>query len=171
MPAWRACFPPPGESEIALLDKSSVEYYRDYLAQNALHPHEVLRQAVTANKSLVAAFWRAGGRLAVGSDAVPPGSLAGYEDLTSIELLVEAGIPPLKVIQIATQNGAEALNMANDRGTVAVGKRADLIVINGDPSVDIKDIRKIEIVFKKGIGYDPISLRQSSVGSIGGPRP
>jgi imidazolonepropionase-like amidohydrolase len=163
--------PAPDESEVALLDKSSADYYRDYMAQNAKHSHEVARRAVTANTSLVASFWRAGGRLVVGSDAVPPGSLAGNENLTSIELLVAAGIPPLKVIQIATQNGAEALGIANDRGTIAVGKRADLIVIDGNPSIDIKDIRKIDVVFKNGIGYDPVALRQSAIATIGGPRP
>jgi imidazolonepropionase-like amidohydrolase len=102
---------------------------------------------------------------------VPPGSLAGNENLTSIELLVAARIPPLKVIQIATQNGAEALGIPNDRGTIAVGKRADLIVIDGNPSIDIKDIRKIDVVFKNGIGYDPVALRQSAIATIGGPRP
>jgi len=167
--------PKPNKSEVAFLDKSSTDYYRDYLARGAKYasaPGTILaQQAVKASMSLETAFWRAGGRLVVGSDAVPPDSIAGNENLTAIELLVEAGIPPLNVIQIATHNGAEALGIANDRGTIAAGKRADLIVINGNPAVDIKDIRNIEIVFKNGIGYDPVALRQSVVGAIGGPRP
>lgn len=163
------------ESEVAFLDKSSTDYYRDYLARGAKYASDagtiLVQQAVKASMSLEAAFWSAGGRLVVGGDAVPPGSLAGNENLTSMELLVEAGIPPLNVIQIATQNGAEALGIANDRGTIALGKRADLIVISGNPAIDIQDIRNIEIVFKNGIGYDPVALRQSVVGAIGGPRP
>jgi len=164
-----------GEGDVALLDKSSADYYLDDLASGATHASDArmieFQQAVLANRSLEAAFWRAGGRLVVGSDAVPPGSLAGNENLTSIELLAEEGIPPLDVIRIATLNGAEALGISDDRGTVAVGKRADLIVIDGNPSVDIKDIRHIDLVFKNGIGYDPAALRQSAVGTIGGPRP
>jgi imidazolonepropionase-like amidohydrolase len=163
------------ESEVAFLDKSSMDYYQDYLARGAKHASGagtiLARQAVKASMNLEAAFWRAGGRLVVGSDAVPPGSMAGNENLTSIELLAEAGIPPLDVIQIATRNGAEALGISNDRGTIAVGKRADLIVINGNPAIDIRDIRNIEIVFKNGLGYDPVALRESVIGAIGGPRP
>lgn len=163
--------PAPDDSEIAFLDKSSTDYFHDDLARGAAHPPELFRQVMRVSMSLEAAFWRAGGRLAIGSDPVPPGSLAGNEDLTSIELLVEAGVPPLAVIQIATQNGAEAMDIADDRGTITVGKRADLIVIDGNPSIDIKDIRNVDIVFKNGIGYDPVALRQSVIGSIGGPRP
>jgi len=167
--------PPLGEGDVTLLDKSSTDYYFEDLASGARHTADAsmieFQQAVRANRSLEAAFWRAGGRLVVGSDAVPPGSLAGNENLTSIELLAEEGIPPLDVIRIATLNGAETLGISDDRGTVAVGKRADLIVIDGNPSLNIKDIRHIDLVFKNGIGYDPAALRQSAMGTVGGPRP
>lgn len=167
--------PPLEEGDVALLDKSSADYYREDLARGAKHATDAavieVQQAVKANWSLEAAFWRAGGKLVVGSDAVPPGSLAGNENLTSIELLAEEGIPPLDVIRIATRNGAEALSIADDRGTIAVGKRADLIVIDGNPAMNIRDIRHIELVFKNGIGYDPAALRQSALGTIGGPKP
>ena len=163
------------ERVVPFLDKSSTDYYHDYLARGAKYASSAgvveAQQAVKASMALEAAFWRAGGKLAVGSDAVPPGSLAGNENLTSIEMLVEAGIPPVNVIQIATENGARAMGIVNDRGTIAVGKRADLIVINGNPAIDIRNIRNIETVFKNGIGYDPVALRQSAMGAIGGPRP
>lgn len=61
------------------------------------------------------------------------------------------------------------MGIADDRGTVEVGKRADLIIIDGDPSVDIKDIYKVDRVFKKGIGYDPQALKDSVKGTIGMP--
>ena len=117
--------------------------------------------------ALEAAFWRAGGILVVGSDAVLPhlGLLPGYSNLRSIKLLAEAGIPPVSVIKIATHNGAEAMGVLDDRGTVEVGKRADLLVINGDPSRDIDAIDNIDRVFKRGVGFDPKALRQS-VGNI-----
>jgi imidazolonepropionase-like amidohydrolase len=66
----------------------------------------------------------------VGSPWVAGGSAFHHE----LELLVEAGIPPLEVIRIATRNGAEALHRAADIGTVEAGKRADLVVLRRDPS-------------------------------------
>jgi len=165
--------PPLDASEIAFMDKNSVDNYHESMertAKDASSPVGLLLQQMTGvNMALEAAFWRAGGRLTIGSDAVPPGSIAGNEDLTSMELLVKAGIPPLNVIQIATENGAKAMGLADDRGTIAVGKRADLLIIDGNPATDIGDIRKIQTVFKNGVGYDPVALRKSVMGLIGGP--
>jgi len=165
--------PPLDESEVAFMDKSSVDNYNADLertAKNASTPFGILlQQMMRTNMALEAAFWRAGGQLTVGSDAVPPGSIAGNENLTSLELLVKTGIPPLNVIQIATGNGAKAMGIADDRGTIAVGKRADLLIIDGNPAENIGDIRKIQTVFKNGVGFDPVELRKSVVGLIGGP--
>ena len=114
------------------------------------------------------AFWKAGGLLVLGSEA-GQGLIAGYTNLRSIELLTVAGIPPLAAIQIATQNGAKAMKINGDRGTIETGKRADLIVINGDPSRDINAIYNIETVFKNGIGYNPDALNESAKGAVRGP--
>ena len=116
---------------------------------------------------MVLEFWRKGGMITVGSDAVWRGYIAGYGNLRSIELLVDAGIPALEVIKMATNNGAEALDIAVDRGTIDVGKRADLIIMNGSPVNDIKAIYNIETVFKNGIGYNPQALRDSVKGAVG----
>lgn len=115
------------------------------------------------------AFWRAGGKLSLGSDAAGTGIIAGYSNLKSMEILHDYGIPLIEVIKIATHNGAESLGVLDDRGTIEVGKRADLLVIKGDPSVNINDIYKIETVFKNGVGYDSESLKESAIGSVGGP--
>lgn len=53
-----------------------------------------------------------------------------------------------------------------DVGTVIVGKRADLVVIDGDPAARIADIRKVKLVFKDGVGYDPVKLLESVRGSV-----
>ena len=163
--------PPLPDDEIALMDKESADHYRQELlnARQAQSQMLEMQQAVKKTMALEAAFWRAGGRLVVGTDPVPPGSLAGYDSLSSIELLADAGIPPLNVIQIATQNGAQAMGVADDRGTIAIGKRADLIVVDGNPAEDIKAIRNIDSVFKNGIGYDPLAIKNSVISSIGGP--
>ena len=120
-------------------------------------------------QNLVVEFWRKGGKMTVGTDPAVQKVIAGYANLRTVELMVDAGIPPLEVIKMATLNGAQAIGIAKDRGTIAVGKRADLIVIKGDPSTNIKDIYNIETVFKKGIGYKPAALKESVKGTVGGP--
>jgi len=82
-------------------------------------------------------------------------------------LLVEAGWKPLDVIRMATLGGAEFLEVANDRGSIAVGKAADLIVLNGNPAAEMKDIEKVEVVFKDGVAFDPHLLRESVKGMVG----
>ena len=74
------------------------------------------------------------------------------------ELLVYAGIPPLEVIKIATRNGAEALNIMNEAGTIEIGKQADLVILNSNPAENIKNTRKIDMVLKKGVIYYPSEL-------------
>jgi len=68
---------------------------------------------------------------------------------------------------MATLGGAEFLEVANDRGSIAVGKAADLIVLNGNPAAEMKDIEKVEVVFKDGVAFDPHLLRESVKGMVG----
>jgi len=84
-----------------------------------------------------------------------------------VELLVEAGFTPLEAIHIATSNGAEFLGELDKIGTLAAGKAADIVVIQGDPSAKIKDIEKVELVFKDGVGYDSAKLIESAKGQVG----
>jgi imidazolonepropionase-like amidohydrolase len=103
------------------------------------------------------AFAAAGGLLLAGPDPTGYGGvLPGFGDQREIELLVEAGFTPIEAIKVATYNGAQYLGQLDRIGTVAAGKLADLVVINGDPSKDIADIAKVEMVFKDGVGYDPV---------------
>src|SRR5829696_3482597 len=114
------------------------------------------------------AFVRAGGRLLAGTDPTGNGgALAGFGSQREVELLVEAGFTPLEAIRIATLNAAEYLGEADSVGTVAPGKLADLVVLRGDPSANINDIEKVELVFKDGVGYDPAKLIDSVRGSVG----
>jgi imidazolonepropionase-like amidohydrolase len=63
---------------------------------------------------------------------------------------VESGIPPLEVIKIATNNGATALGIENDVGTVESGKQADMVILSENPLDDIRNTRKIETVIADG---------------------
>ena len=118
------------------------------------------------------AFCAAGGKLLAGSDptgvgAILGGDLAGYGMQRELELLVEAGFTPLQAIHIATQENAEFLGRSDQIGTIAPGKQADLIIVEGDPSTNIADIEKVETVFKGGVAYDPVKLAESVRGMVG----
>ena len=91
----------------------------------------------------------AGVRLIAGSDcgwgSYPFGQLA-YE----IECMVDGGLAPMQGIQSATSHAAQALGIADRVGVLAPGKRADLLVVEGDPSENILDLMKVQAVFKEG---------------------
>ena len=113
-------------------------------------------------------FVRLGGLLVAGTDPTGYGGcLAGYGNWRAIELLVEAGLTPLEAIQVATSNGAKLLKIDAQTGSIEAGKAADLIIASGDPSKNISDLRKVEIVFKDGTGYDSKKLFDSVKGLVG----
>jgi enamidase len=118
--------------------------------------------------TLERAFARAGGLLVAGTDPTGSGGVVpGFSNQRQIELLVEAGFTPLEAIRIATLNGATYLGRADRIGTIAVGKQADMVLVAGDPSVAIGDVRKVDTVFRQGVGFDPARLIQSVQGRAG----
>jgi imidazolonepropionase-like amidohydrolase len=113
-------------------------------------------------------FVKRGGMLLAGLDPTGYGGvIAGFGDQREVELLVDAGFTPVEAIHIATSNGAEFLGELDKVGTLAAGKAADIVVVQGDPSANIKDMEKVEIVFKDGIGYDSAKLIESVRGQVG----
>jgi imidazolonepropionase-like amidohydrolase len=113
-------------------------------------------------------FVAAGGRLLAGVDPTGWGGvLAGFGDQRELELLVEAGFTPETAIRIATANGADFLNETNEIGTIESGRRADLVLLRGNPSVNISDVRNVEMVFKDGVAYDPAALVAATTGTVG----
>jgi imidazolonepropionase-like amidohydrolase len=113
-------------------------------------------------------FAKQGGMLLAGLDPTGYGGvIAGLGDQREVELLVEAGFTPVEAIHIATSNGAEFLGELEKIGTLTAGKAADIAVIHGDPSANIKEIEKVEMVFKDGVGYDSAKLIESVRGYVG----
>jgi imidazolonepropionase-like amidohydrolase len=147
---------------------------RDYYLQRVLNTKSV-KGPTPADKafSILARieklFYDAGGLLAVGTDPTGNGGvIAGYGNWRNIELLVEAaGFTNLEAIKIATLNGAIALGLDKITGTIEKGKEADLVVIDGDPSKKISDIRKVVWVFKDGVGFNSKRLFESVKGKVG----
>ncbi len=110
---------------------------------------------------------QAGGLLAAGVDPWGTGSLPGFGDHRNYELLIEAGFSPAEAIKIMSANGAQVLREINQRGTITVGKQADLVILDGDLSAAPGIIRNVRLVFKDGIGYDAPKLRASAKGMVG----
>lgn len=118
--------------------------------------------------ALERAFARAGGLLVAGTDPTGGGGvIPGYANHRQLELLVEAGFTPLEAITVGTLNGAKYLGRDARIGTLAPGKQADLMVVDGDPSAAIADVRKVTMVFKQGVGFDPAKLVASVSGRVG----
>ena len=113
-------------------------------------------------------FVKAGGLLLAGEDPTGYGGvLAGFGDQREVELLVQAGFTPVEAIHIATENGAKFLGVDSKIGTIAAGKEADLVVIDGNPAKKVNDIEKVQTVFKDGVGYNSAKLIESVHGAVG----
>jgi imidazolonepropionase-like amidohydrolase len=160
---------PPLESRF--LDVTSPEAAISYLSSRARAPGGEDSPALADLRKELEfeyAFVKAGGLLVFGCDPTGNGgAMAGFGDQRNLELLVEGGFTPVQAIQIATSNGAKLLGEENHFGSIAAGKAADLVVIDGNPAARITDIRKIRLVFKDGAGYDPRKLVESARGSAG----
>jgi imidazolonepropionase-like amidohydrolase len=106
--------------------------------------------------------------LIAGTDPTGAGGvIPGYANHRQLELLVEAGFTPLEALRIGTLNGALYLGRDKSIGSIVAGKQADLVVVNGDPSTRIGDVRRVEIVFRQGVGFDPAKLVDSVAGRVG----
>jgi imidazolonepropionase-like amidohydrolase len=98
----------------------------------------------------VKAMFDAGIPIALGTDAGMPGTPHGPSTLHEMELLVQAGLTPTQALVAGTQTSAKIMRLDGDRGTIAVGKRADIILVNGTPWTNIKDIYKVSQVLIDG---------------------
>ena len=150
----------------ALLPETRRQYEqrRAAILQAADTSNAVLRKEMQLEKM----FADAGGLLVVGTDPTGFGGVvAGYSNQRALELLVQAGFSPLEAIKVATLNGAKYLGRDSRIGTIAQGKQADLVVVRGDPSSRISDVQNVEIVFKRGVGYDSAKIFDSVKGRVG----
>jgi imidazolonepropionase-like amidohydrolase len=85
-------------------------------------------------------------------------SMAGFALHRELELDVQAGIPAAQVLQNATLNAARIMSLDDELGSIAPGKLADVILVDGDPTKNIGDIRKTSLVVKDGVIYKPAEL-------------
>jgi enamidase len=157
---------PPGLE--VLLPDLRQQFERSYNTNQTRQTPSVYAQLFPKELALERAFVKAGGLLVAGTDPTGAGGVVpGFADQRQVELLVEAGFSPLEAITICTMNGAKYLGRDSRIGSLAVGKQADLVVVAGDPSANISDIRRVETVFRLGLGFDPAKLVASVTGKAG----
>ena len=114
------------------------------------------REAFPAMLRLLKALHDAGVTIIPGTDA-----LAGYTLHHELELYVRAGIGPAEVLRMATLTPALVMGVNKDRGVIAAGKLADMILVDGDPTKNICDIHNITTVIKGGKVYDPAAIEKA----------
>jgi imidazolonepropionase-like amidohydrolase len=101
-------------------------------------------------KALIDALAKADGRVVAGSATPNPYVIPGASLHRELELLVEAGLTPMQALRAATQVAAELLGQEAHLGTLAEGKVADLVILDGNPLADIRQIRHVEVVLRDG---------------------
>jgi imidazolonepropionase-like amidohydrolase len=110
------------------------------------------RQAITARMQ------RAGVGLLAGTDLGNPYLAPGFSLHDELAVMVEAGLTPMEALQAATRNPARFLHREHELGTVAEGKRADLVLLDGDPLAGIRNTTRIRAVVARGELYERAAL-------------
>lgn len=111
------------------------------------------RRSYAKMVEFVGRLYRAGVPIVAGTD-----SWAGITLPGELALYVQAGLTPAQVLQIATLNGAIYTRTLADRGSIEVGKLADLVLVDGDPTRDIADVRKVALVITQGHWISPAEV-------------
>jgi len=156
---------PPGLDVLAPMLR---EQFEQNYARTAANEASIYRTLFSKGMALERAFVRAGGMLVVGTDPTAGGGvIPGFANQRAVELLVEAGFTPLEAISIATLNGAKYLGRDDEIGTIAKGRQADLMIVRGDPSRSVGDLRQVDLVFRLGVGFDPAAVVASVKGRVG----
>jgi imidazolonepropionase-like amidohydrolase len=140
----------------AVADRLPPQVRRGLLAGGLPVPDgkdERYRQSAKALLQMVKMLYDAGVPLVAGTDA-----MAGFALHRELELYAEAGIPPAEVLRIATLGAARVMKRDGELGSVAPGKLADLILVEGNPAERIADIRRVALVVKDGNLYEPAAL-------------
>src|SRR5262245_31310160 len=141
-PAARMRFVPPPKSPMRPADGS---------AENGDLPR-MRRWTVLQNNT--AALRKAGITFGVGTDSGVTGTHHCWATLLELQLLVAGGLTPIEAVTAATGAAARAIKVDGERGTIAPGKLADLVLIEGEPHKDIRDIEKVKRVFLGGREID-----------------
>jgi imidazolonepropionase-like amidohydrolase len=114
---------------------------------------ESVKRSLPALRENLRRLHAAGVPVALGTDMW---AFPGLGVSIEMDLYVEAGLSPLEALRSATLSSAQSLGIERDRGTLAAGKRADFLVLSEDPLRDVRNVRKISVIYKNGAKVGPI---------------
>jgi imidazolonepropionase-like amidohydrolase len=160
----------PAADDLAMLNEQSQLWAWKWLASINRAPARRERGArlLKTEMQFERAFVAAGGTLLVGTDPTGwGGTLPGPGNHAALKLLVEAGFTPLEVIGIATLAGARFQHIDDRVGSLAAGKQADLLLVDGKPDEDIAQLSRIDLVFRNGIAFNSKRMKEDLRGKIG----
>ncbi|MBS0379959.1 MAG: amidohydrolase family protein [Proteobacteria bacterium] len=143
----------------AVVPRLPAQVRRGQLSQALPVPkgqEEAYRAALPALLALLKGLHEGGVTLIPGTDSFP-----GYELHHELALYVRAGIPAAEVLRMATLTSAHVIGADFERGVIAPGKLADLILVDGDPIAHIEDLGRVDLVMKGGRVYDPAQIEQA----------
>jgi Amidohydrolase family len=133
-------------------------------------PNEQFRRIYEVKFKELKRFYDKGGAdlITVGTDHPSWGEfLSGFGSHREVQAFVLAGIPPAAALKMATINGARALRMGDELGSIEAGKLADLFIVRGNPLVDIRSTRNVRLVMVRGELYEAAALLDSAKGKMG----
>jgi imidazolonepropionase-like amidohydrolase len=111
------------------------------------------RNSYRAMQNMVKALHDAGVTIVAGTDGA-----AGFNLHRELELYVDSGIPAPETLRIATLGAARVMKRDQDLGSIAPGKLADMVLVDGDPAARISDVRHVVLTVKDGVTYDPNAI-------------
>lgn len=134
-----------------------LDYWHSYRQGSNLPPstRETRRKLIAKYQELTGLLHRSGVRLLCGTDSPEPFVPPGYSMHQELEMLVGSGLTAAEALAAGTINVAQALNQQDELGTVTAGKQADLVILDADPTKDIRHVRKIHAVIHGGVICDP----------------
>ena len=143
------------------IPKAVQDFYIEYLKKTKLNevPMEKRAKWVEIRNRIIKAIYDAGGKIMAGSDTPEFLWLYGYSLHRELKALNEAGLTPFATLQSATVNPAEFFGTSAETGTIEVGKRADLVLLNANPLKDISNTTDRAGVMLGGIYYDNAQLQ------------
>ncbi len=127
---------------------------------------EIIETMFEKQRQFVKRVYDKGGLIVTGTDPFYPNTPPGFALHREIIALTEAGLSNMDAIKAATANGSIALRKQAEIGTIEAGKFADLVVIAGEPDINIEEISNVVSVFKKGKIHNTAKLREQSIGRI-----
>jgi imidazolonepropionase-like amidohydrolase len=165
MTAWEGTYTDrPGKMSqtfAAVADRLPAQVQRGFKAAGQALPvtaetDKLYRDSYDKFKAMLKLLFDSGVTIVPGTD-----NFAGFAYQRELEIYVESGIPAAEVLKMATLGSARVMSKDKELGSIEAGKLADLVLIDGDPTKNISDVRKVRTVIKDGNVYDPAKILTS----------